>query len=229
MSAWSSNTSVTCDRPKREMDRISTSPCNPCISVSMGKVICFSISSAASAAMEVLICTWTFVMSGTASMGSRDADQTPAATTPMTPSSTKMRWRSEKSNMRATMGGTLFLSVLFWHRAARCPTFNGAQFHEPQALYPLRRDQIPGVQPVFDFHQPATRFPTLHTGASEMASIDRINIAAVRRREQSGLRDDKYRLGVPVRERHRYKLSRRIPLLRIVELDQSLDFTEYVL
>lgn len=95
MSAWSSKTRVICESPKREMERISTRSCNPCITVSMGKVICFSISSAASAETLVLICTWAFVMSGTASIGNRSADQTPADARAMIPSSTNMRWRRE--------------------------------------------------------------------------------------------------------------------------------------
>ena len=77
MSEPSSNTIVTWERPYLESDRIWVMPGSPASSVSMGKVTSFSISSGASAGTSVLTCTWTLVMSGTASTGRRMADQRP--------------------------------------------------------------------------------------------------------------------------------------------------------
>ena len=77
-----------------------TRPGMPVISFSMGKVTSVSISSGASAGTAVLICTCGFVMSGTASIGSRSADQTPAAISASAPITTKTRWWRETSKTR---------------------------------------------------------------------------------------------------------------------------------
>jgi len=103
MSVPSAKTRVTCDNPKREMERNSSSPGSPAIAVSMGKVISFSISSAASASTVVLIWTWTLVISGTASIGSREADQAPSAMRAAVAVRMNVRWRSENSRMRLIM------------------------------------------------------------------------------------------------------------------------------
>src|SRR5262245_4294976 len=69
----------------------------------MGNVTSFSISSGASAGTCVLTCTWTLVMSGTASMGSRSADQTPMPTRTSVASATNVRWRTENSRRRLSI------------------------------------------------------------------------------------------------------------------------------
>lgn len=61
---------VTCDRPERDSERVCSSAGNPAIAVSIGKVMRCSVSSGENPAAPVLICTWTLVMSGTASIGS---------------------------------------------------------------------------------------------------------------------------------------------------------------
>ncbi len=108
MSVPSSNTSVTCDKPKRDSERNSVKPAMPPISVSMGNVTSFSISSGASAGTCVLICTWTLVMSGTASIGSRNADHTPMPTRMNVAKNTNARWRTENSSKRASMFSLCF-------------------------------------------------------------------------------------------------------------------------
>ena len=49
----------------------------PASAVSIGNVTCFSTSTGEKAGQTVLICTWLFVMSGTASIGSRRSDSAP--------------------------------------------------------------------------------------------------------------------------------------------------------
>ena len=66
----SSNTIVTAESPKRDTLRISSTPGRPLIDDSTGNVIVRSTSTGPSAGTFVSTCTWTLVMSGTASMGS---------------------------------------------------------------------------------------------------------------------------------------------------------------
>src|SRR5437867_6658506 len=89
--------SVTCDRPNLESERISVMPGTPASSVSRGNVTSFSISSGASAGTSVFTWTWTLVMSGTASIGSRAADHRPTAERATAAKRTKARCRSEAS------------------------------------------------------------------------------------------------------------------------------------
>jgi hypothetical protein len=77
MLTWSLNTTVTCDRPNFESDRTSSTSGRPAMAISTGSVIWRSTSMGESAGAFVLICTCTLVTSGTASIGSRSADQTP--------------------------------------------------------------------------------------------------------------------------------------------------------
>ncbi|MNW19642.1 hypothetical protein D3C71_2197270 [compost metagenome] len=70
MSVPSSKITVTCDSPERDSERVCSSPGRPAIAVSMAKVMRCSVSSGEKPAAWVLICTWTLVMSGTASIGS---------------------------------------------------------------------------------------------------------------------------------------------------------------
>ena len=78
----SSKTSVTADRPLREMLRTSSRAGSPLIAASTGKVTKRSTSSGPRAGAWVSTCTWTLVMSGTASMGSSVAARRPNAATP---------------------------------------------------------------------------------------------------------------------------------------------------
>src|SRR4051794_38414768 len=77
MSVPSSNVATTCDRPNFETERTCSSPFRPPTACSTGKVICRSTSSGASSGATVLTCTWTGVVSGKASSGSRAAAWTP--------------------------------------------------------------------------------------------------------------------------------------------------------
>jgi len=67
----SRNVTITTDRPNMLALRISSSPGMPPIASSTGNVICRSTSSATIPGATVLICTWTGVVSGNASMTSR--------------------------------------------------------------------------------------------------------------------------------------------------------------
>ncbi|MNP75455.1 hypothetical protein D3C76_1725180 [compost metagenome] len=66
----SAKVTVTWDSPERDNERVCFRCGRPAIAVSMGKVMRCSVSSGEKPAAEVLICTWTLVISGTASMGS---------------------------------------------------------------------------------------------------------------------------------------------------------------
>src|SRR5882757_10084039 len=70
MSVASLKTAVICENPLRDSDRVASRPGAPASAVSIGKVICFSISAGDSAGAVVLIWTCLLVMSGTASIGS---------------------------------------------------------------------------------------------------------------------------------------------------------------
>jgi hypothetical protein len=65
----SSKTTVTAERPKRETLRICSTPGSPLIDDSTGNVMVRSTSTGPSAGTLVRTCTWTLVMSGTASIG----------------------------------------------------------------------------------------------------------------------------------------------------------------
>lgn len=55
MSVRSVNTAVTCEKPLRDSERVLSRPGAPASAVSIGKVICFSISTGDSAGAMVLI------------------------------------------------------------------------------------------------------------------------------------------------------------------------------
>jgi hypothetical protein len=65
------NTTVTWDRPYFDSERVPSSRGKPFITLSIGKLMRCSTSSGEMPGAAVLICTWTLVMSGTASIGSR--------------------------------------------------------------------------------------------------------------------------------------------------------------
>jgi hypothetical protein len=69
-SVLSLKTIVTRDNPKREKERISMIPGTLAVACSMGNVMRRSTSGAAKEGDTVITCTWLFVISGTASMGS---------------------------------------------------------------------------------------------------------------------------------------------------------------
>ena len=77
MSVSSLKTAVMTERPKREILRVSSSPGISAMACSIGKVTSCSTSCEAKVGVEVMICTWLLVISGTASMGSLVALHTP--------------------------------------------------------------------------------------------------------------------------------------------------------
>src|SRR5215203_2070156 len=104
MSVLSVKTAVTWEKPLRENERVDSSPGVPASAVSIGKVICFSISIGVSAGAIALIWTWTLVTSGTASIGNRVSDQKPEAAAASVTSTTSQRRRTEKSTIHAITG-----------------------------------------------------------------------------------------------------------------------------
>src|SRR6266516_1428499 len=111
MSVPSLKSKVTCERPNFVSERISRIPGRPAISISIGRVTSFSDSSAASAGTSVLICTWTPVMSGTASIGKFSADHKPPASSATAANRTIARWRRENSRMRSIMASRIWRFV----------------------------------------------------------------------------------------------------------------------
>jgi hypothetical protein len=74
------------------------------MAVSIGKVIRCSTSSGEYPGAFVLIWTWTFVMSGTASIGRRIKFHTPSPAISSTPIITSHRWRTENKRMASIIG-----------------------------------------------------------------------------------------------------------------------------
>src|SRR5262245_18030773 len=103
MSVRSVKTAVTCEKPLRDSERVLSSPGAPASAVSIGKVICFSISTGESAGAMVLICTCLLVMSGTASIGSRVSANAPRPATMMPMTTTTQRRRMAKSMIPSIM------------------------------------------------------------------------------------------------------------------------------
>src|SRR5215213_1589121 len=101
MSVLSVKTAVTWEKPLRENDRVDSSPGVPASAVSIGKVICFSISIGVSAGATALIWTCTLVTSGTASIGSLVNDHAPKIAAPSVTSRTIQRRWTEKMRMRS--------------------------------------------------------------------------------------------------------------------------------
>ena len=85
MSVPSSKATVTAERPKRLIERISSTRGRPLIAFSTGKVMNCSTSTGPSEGEVVRTCTCTFVRSGTASSGSvaTEAAPTPSNTSDM--------------------------------------------------------------------------------------------------------------------------------------------------
>src|SRR3989304_3603425 len=67
------------------MERVSMSPGSPAMTVSTGNVILCSTSRGENPGASVFICTWTLVMSGTASMGRRWKLYTPNSANAIAP------------------------------------------------------------------------------------------------------------------------------------------------
>src|SRR5690606_31891316 len=107
MSAPSSKTTVTCDSPNFDTERRSVTCGRPLIERSTGTVTKRSTSSGPSAGAFVRICTWTFVMSGTASIGSVRAALSPSATTTAVSTSTRNRLRRDHWTMCCNMSVVL--------------------------------------------------------------------------------------------------------------------------
>src|SRR5215212_9215032 len=101
MSVLSVKTAVTWEKPLRENERVDSSPGVPARAVSIGKVICFSISIGVSAGAMALIWTWTLVTSGTASIGSLVRDQAPKIAAATVISRTTQRRWTEKTRIRS--------------------------------------------------------------------------------------------------------------------------------
>src|SRR6266851_2006739 len=87
------NRAVTSGRSYRGIERRSARPGIPPSERSTGKVTYCSTSNGERAGAGVMICTWTFVTSGTASMGSFAAAIAPATARSPVPTSTRRRLR----------------------------------------------------------------------------------------------------------------------------------------
>src|ERR1700752_18177 len=114
MSVRSVKMAVICEKPLRDSDRVLSRPGLPASAVSIGKVICFSISTGDNAGAMVLICTCLLVMSGTASIGSFVSAKAPKAAV-MTPRvTTTQRRRMAKSMTLSIMSVLAFRSFAFF-------------------------------------------------------------------------------------------------------------------
>src|ERR1700712_4346237 len=103
MSVRSVKTAVTCEKPLRDSDRVLSRPGAPASAVSIGKVICFSISTGESGGAIVLICTCLLVTSGTASMGSFVSAKAPRHATKRPSTRTTQRRRMAISMITSIM------------------------------------------------------------------------------------------------------------------------------
>src|SRR5882757_2802083 len=101
MSVASLKTAVICENPLRDSDRVASRPGAPASAVSIGKVICFSISVGDSAGAVVLICTCLLVISGTASIGSPVSAKPPSTTTVALIATTTQRRAMERPMIRS--------------------------------------------------------------------------------------------------------------------------------
>src|SRR3984957_10519050 len=140
MSVLSLKTAVIWAKPLRENDQVFSSPGMPASATSMGNVTCFSISRGDSAGAKALTCTWTLVMSGTASIGSLVSDHTPDAEAASVNSSTSQRFRTEKARMRSIMARSIL----------------GQRFQEfgLEQERVAHRDLLAGTQPRNDLDDP---------------------------------------------------------------------------
>src|SRR4051812_32769634 len=110
MSVPSSKATVTTERPYLETERTSSTFGMPDIARSTGTVTYCSTSIGESAGAGVMICTWTLVMSGTASMGRSTAERTPTMIRRAVARRTIARWRSDQATMRPRKITSLLLA-----------------------------------------------------------------------------------------------------------------------
>ena len=103
MSVPSRNVTITTDRPNMLALRRPSSPGMPPIANSTGNVICRSISSATMPGATVLICTWTGVVSGKASITSRLTATQPTRQTTAAPNNTARRRDRDQAMMASSM------------------------------------------------------------------------------------------------------------------------------
>jgi len=96
MSVPSSKVTVTCESPNLEIERTPASRGSPETATSTCWVIWLSTSSGESDGAAVLTCTCTGVVSGKASMGSRERECSPHTTNANDPSMTRRRWRKDQ-------------------------------------------------------------------------------------------------------------------------------------
>ena len=89
--------------PILETERICSSRGNPPIWISMGRVMSFSTSGGDMPPALAMTCTCTLVTSGKASMGICLTASTPKPAMTSVPSSTSIRWRTEKLRMGLIM------------------------------------------------------------------------------------------------------------------------------
>src|SRR5262249_39587822 len=109
----SENTTVTSETPYFDSERTCMVRGSPAMARSTGIVTYCSISIGDSAREDVMICTWTWVRGGTASMGSRSAAGTPSTTKSTAASSTTSRLRKDSWRMPRSSS----ISGLFAERA----------------------------------------------------------------------------------------------------------------
>src|SRR5262245_16873124 len=111
MSVPSSNTTVTTETPYLEIDRISSTRGIPAMARSTAVLTYCSTSTGDSAGATVMIWTWTFVTSGTASIGSSIAERTPTNTSSAAPTRTIARCRSDQPTIRVRIHTSLLLAA----------------------------------------------------------------------------------------------------------------------
>src|SRR6476659_8641514 len=99
MSVPSLNTTVTTEIPYLEMERISVVLGMPAMARSTGTVTYCSISTGERAGAAVMICTWMFVTSGTASLESVPAAFSPSRTNNNVAARTSGRVRKDQPMM----------------------------------------------------------------------------------------------------------------------------------
>src|SRR5688572_2800466 len=99
MSVPSSKATVTTDRPYLDVERTSVVLGMPAMARSTGTVTYCSTSAGDSAGADVMTCTCTLVTSGTASMGSCDAERRPSSVSSSAASTTTGRLASDQRTM----------------------------------------------------------------------------------------------------------------------------------
>src|SRR5215468_10088189 len=120
MSVRSVKMAVIWEKPLRDSERVLSRPGAPASAVSIGKVICFSISTGDSAGAIVLICTCLLVMSGTASIGSLVSAKAPMAAAIAPSVTTTQRRRMAKSMMASIMSVLVLGGVGLFQLGPQC-------------------------------------------------------------------------------------------------------------